>query len=1065
MLYAQNPNLEYNQVHETLTKEEENAPYYDYFNIPENYQWIKQIGFCSFASTHLVKQKLDNSKWLIKNTSTRNMSDKNKIQCQEEFKNLQKLDSPYIIKFKEANIYQQKQMIQIIMEYADGGDLQQKIHERKKTCKPFSEDQILDWFLQICYGLDYMHNNKKIVHRDIKPSSIFLTSQNICKIGNFENSKQLQHTKQELLSQVGNPYYMAPEITKGTPYSQQADVWSLGVVLYELCCLKPPFDNWQQAKGFKKVNNNMSYPPITEVTYSKQLKILVSRLLRKDPNERYTIKEILCESLIQNIIRQQKKQPCFHQYIQLNALQNELPMMDRIMDQIQQIRSPQNQHLQQLNNFQLQKNQNIQQCDKKNVILENNTKACIPIVINNQNLQNQDRQQNGLRPNSRARRQISEESKNQSADKKLNLNNQYFRSPQNKFIQQPNDRWQEKNQNNKQPDRNKAIKENIQQIPNPTSANNQNLQNKEKQQNAVRSISREEKYSSYEQKNQFEKNTINQKLSDQNQKNPFLKQSFSQAFSQNKDQKLQCNPSKQGLQYNQQLGLDLKERIQQQSNKLQRQIISQRQNQKVDNFFKQNPIKILKNRNGNQEIHDFNQIEMINQNNKNEVQIQLPNFSNRKYDTPKSQDRVVFSREDKSNEIQATQKVKESDLENIQEQNTHEDLKWLDTPGGDLCIIQEKYRDILAEQNKLADIQYKVEIANKNEIQNQTNQKNKVGNNQYEQNEIKQNQQHQKALTEGQEYPQITRIIAKVIKKPINQSKNPEKQNPYNEANVEFNIKQAEQIPIAPIKKKVYPDQKDVIIQQQNLPNGVTSCQLIIEQKNTSTNLKQIQEEGSIVNSSNEEDIRKISFVRGFKQIESAYQTCQNKQSPQKANFFGNQNEDFQSQTIKQNYLLAQQHQRDNDETYKLNQPQKQFGEKLKNNFQNNKNTCFFKDIQENVLLEQLCQNEPKNNTNFELDKMQIYISEDLSLKSKIQTDLKNYGQYLNPNSEKKFELQDNYCQDIFDENSRSNSNLFYEDESIEQEKEEEENNQLAKYEEHIYQVSNENQTSASQNI
>jgi NIMA (never in mitosis gene a)-related kinase len=70
------------------------------------------------------------------------------------------------------------------MEYADGGDLYNRIKEQKKIGKLWPEDQILDWFIQICLGVKHIHD-RKILHRDLKSQNIFMTSGNDIKMGDF----------------------------------------------------------------------------------------------------------------------------------------------------------------------------------------------------------------------------------------------------------------------------------------------------------------------------------------------------------------------------------------------------------------------------------------------------------------------------------------------------------------------------------------------------------------------------------------------------------------------------------------------------------------------------------------------------------------------------------------------------------------------------------------------------------------------------------------------------------------------------------------------------------------
>lgn len=93
---------------------------------------------------------------------------------------------------------------------------------------------------QICLALKHMHD-RKILHRDIKSQNIFLTIQNTIKLGDFGIARLLDHTMQKAMTQIGTPYYLSPEICHGRPYDAKSDVWSLGVVLYEMMCLSHPF--------------------------------------------------------------------------------------------------------------------------------------------------------------------------------------------------------------------------------------------------------------------------------------------------------------------------------------------------------------------------------------------------------------------------------------------------------------------------------------------------------------------------------------------------------------------------------------------------------------------------------------------------------------------------------------------------------------------------------------------------------------------------------------------------------------------------------------------------------
>ena len=80
------------------------------------------------------------------------------------------------------------------------------------------------------------------MHRDLKSQNIFLTKKGIIKLGDFGIARVLSETKSKAKTVVGTPYYLSPEIIQSQPYSFKSDIWSLGVLLYEMCALQPPFN-------------------------------------------------------------------------------------------------------------------------------------------------------------------------------------------------------------------------------------------------------------------------------------------------------------------------------------------------------------------------------------------------------------------------------------------------------------------------------------------------------------------------------------------------------------------------------------------------------------------------------------------------------------------------------------------------------------------------------------------------------------------------------------------------------------------------------------------------------
>src|SRR3569833_646841 len=106
--------------------------------------------------------------------------------------------------------------------------------------KKFITEEILSYIAQITLGVMAMHS-KNIMHRDIKSQNIFITKEDVLKLGDFGIAKQLEATL-FTGTVTGTPYILAPEGCKGAKYDFKADVWSVGIILYELITLRIPFD-------------------------------------------------------------------------------------------------------------------------------------------------------------------------------------------------------------------------------------------------------------------------------------------------------------------------------------------------------------------------------------------------------------------------------------------------------------------------------------------------------------------------------------------------------------------------------------------------------------------------------------------------------------------------------------------------------------------------------------------------------------------------------------------------------------------------------------------------------
>mmetsp|Transcript_38407 Transcript_38407/g.121365 ORF Transcript_38407/g.121365 Transcript_38407/m.121365 type:complete len:358 (+) Transcript_38407:509-1582(+) len=202
-----------------------------------------------------------------------------------EVEALAKMNSPFIIKY--YGTVSRDDRLYIITEFADKGNIAHFLKSQKKGL-----DETLIWkiFLQCVMGLHHIHV-KRILHRDIKTLNIFLDKDNNVKIGDMGISKIMGTNSQFAQTLVGTPYYLAPELCEGQQYNEKADMWALGIVLYECCTNgERPFEASNLAPLVFKIMNKQ-VPDV--LGYSPELTQMVALLLKKNMHQRASSHDIL----------------------------------------------------------------------------------------------------------------------------------------------------------------------------------------------------------------------------------------------------------------------------------------------------------------------------------------------------------------------------------------------------------------------------------------------------------------------------------------------------------------------------------------------------------------------------------------------------------------------------------------------------------------------------------------------------------------------------------------------------------------------------------------------------
>ena len=216
----------------------------------ENFEIIEKLGEGSYSTVYKVKRKLDDQIYALKKVKLLNLKEKEKKNSLNEVRILASVKSNYVISYKEAFFDEKDSTLGMVMEYADNGDLHQKIIEHKNNKKYFDEIEIWKIFIQLVKGLKALHD-LQILHRDLKSANVFLFKNGLAKLGDLNVSKV---AKRGLgYTQTGTPYYASPEIWKDLPYDNKSDIWSLGCVLYEMITLHTPFRAKTMDELYKKV--------------------------------------------------------------------------------------------------------------------------------------------------------------------------------------------------------------------------------------------------------------------------------------------------------------------------------------------------------------------------------------------------------------------------------------------------------------------------------------------------------------------------------------------------------------------------------------------------------------------------------------------------------------------------------------------------------------------------------------------------------------------------------------------------------------------------------------------
>lgn len=267
---------------------EQNIDKYKYFDNP--------IGCGSFSFVYKGIHKITNKKVAIKKINLNFNKNLNKEQIEKEINIMKSIKHNNIIKLYDS-VYDKYNNVYIIMEYSHIGNLSTFLNNM-----PMKEKYVKIYMTQLSHATNYLYNHN-IMHRDIKPENILVFNNQIIKLTDFGFAKIFNtNSDNELMSHTicGSPIYMAPEIIKCNKYSIKTDLWSIGIIFYQMIVGKLPYKASTHIELLNKIDTNPIYIPM-DISISNYGCDLLFNLLQSDPNKRIGWKDFFNHKWFNNI--------------------------------------------------------------------------------------------------------------------------------------------------------------------------------------------------------------------------------------------------------------------------------------------------------------------------------------------------------------------------------------------------------------------------------------------------------------------------------------------------------------------------------------------------------------------------------------------------------------------------------------------------------------------------------------------------------------------------------------------------------------------------------------------
>eukprot|EP00397_Hematodinium_sp_SG-2012_P005722 GEMP01005744.1.p1 GENE.GEMP01005744.1~~GEMP01005744.1.p1 ORF type:complete len:667 (+),score=125.66 GEMP01005744.1:68-2068(+) len=260
----------------------------------KDFKQLALLGEGAYSTVFKVLRLSDQKIYSLKKVKLPSLSEKEKQNSLNEVRLLASVQHENVIAYKEAFLDEASGCLCIVTEFADGGDLYQKITQHQKLRTFFRESDVWHCLFGMLHGLKTLHD-MKILHRDMKCANVFLGSKGEVKLGDFNVSKVAKRGL--CMTQTGTPYYASPEVWRDMPYDAKSDMWSLGCILYEMVALRPPFRADDMEALYRKVLKGQ-YPRIPSV-YSRDVSEAIAILLQVNPRQRPNVDQFMAAPVTQ----------------------------------------------------------------------------------------------------------------------------------------------------------------------------------------------------------------------------------------------------------------------------------------------------------------------------------------------------------------------------------------------------------------------------------------------------------------------------------------------------------------------------------------------------------------------------------------------------------------------------------------------------------------------------------------------------------------------------------------------------------------------------------------------